>query len=173
MNISKYFLGLLFATSFAFFSCSKDECKDVVCSNGGACSAGSCVCTSGYEGAKCDTEWRTKFLLSTPTTKPTERCDTQSVDFVYDNYVTITRGTASATEIIITNVGAFGNNHNANLTSATAFNLVSKTVTVGPTTLTITGSGTISGKIITINYTAVKTGVGAGTSTCVMKVTLP
>ena len=43
-------------------SCNQDECKDIVCANGGTCSNGNCACPSGYEGAQCQTLSRTKFI---------------------------------------------------------------------------------------------------------------
>ena len=45
-----------------YTSCNKDECKDVVCQNGGTCSGGNCTCTTGYEGTNCETASRTKFI---------------------------------------------------------------------------------------------------------------
>lgn len=47
-----------------YSSCSKDECKDVVCQNGGTCNEtdGSCTCATGYEGTNCETESRKKFI---------------------------------------------------------------------------------------------------------------
>lgn len=47
-----------------YTSCSKDECKDVVCQNGGVCASGTCTCVSGYEGANCETAVRAKFIKS-------------------------------------------------------------------------------------------------------------
>ena len=47
-----------------YTSCNKDECKDVTCLNGGTCSGGNCVCTTGYEGINCETAMRTKFIDS-------------------------------------------------------------------------------------------------------------
>lgn len=45
-------------------SCNPDPCKDVVCSNGGTCTDGSCACPVGYEGETCATESRAKFVKS-------------------------------------------------------------------------------------------------------------
>ena len=44
-----------------YTSCSKDECKGVTCNNGGTCSGGLCTCTTGYEGASCDTAYRSTY----------------------------------------------------------------------------------------------------------------
>lgn len=55
-------LGAFSAVTYT--SCNKDECKDVVCQNGGTCNDtdGSCVCTTGYEGTNCETAVRTKYF---------------------------------------------------------------------------------------------------------------
>jgi len=50
--------------SMVFTSCNTDECKDVVCQNGGLCqdSDGSCECPVGFEGTNCETYSKVKFL---------------------------------------------------------------------------------------------------------------
>lgn len=50
--------------SMVFTSCTTDECKDVVCENGGVCNEtdGICDCPTGYEGDLCDALSKTKFL---------------------------------------------------------------------------------------------------------------
>lgn len=45
-----------------YTSCNKDECKDVVCQNGGVCSGGNCTCATGYEGTNCENKMTTKFI---------------------------------------------------------------------------------------------------------------
>ncbi|HRO43267.1 MAG TPA: calcium-binding EGF-like domain-containing protein [Flavipsychrobacter sp.] len=45
-----------------YTACNKDECKDVVCLNGGTCSGGNCSCQAGYEGNRCETLSITKFV---------------------------------------------------------------------------------------------------------------
>lgn len=47
------FLLLLVLLVFTFFSC-RDQCKDVVCLNGGACQDGDCICPSGFSGKNCE-----------------------------------------------------------------------------------------------------------------------
>ena len=84
------FVALIGASALTFTSCT-DECKDVVCDNGGTCdeetgacdcpanfygescetecingtySGGACSCDDGYEGDACGVEQREKFLGS-------------------------------------------------------------------------------------------------------------
>ncbi len=49
-----------FSTVF-YTSCTKDECKDVVCKNDGTCVSGTCNCTVGYTGSDCGSEIRTTY----------------------------------------------------------------------------------------------------------------
>lgn len=56
------FLALGALGTVTYTSCSKDECKDVVCQNSGTCTGGTCTCTTGYEGANCETASRLKFV---------------------------------------------------------------------------------------------------------------
>jgi hypothetical protein len=39
-----------------FASCGKDECKDVVCQNGGTCEDGVCNCVNKFHGERCELE---------------------------------------------------------------------------------------------------------------------
>jgi len=45
-----------------YTSCNPDECKDVVCQNGGTCNAGTCTCPTGVGGDKCETIYRTTYV---------------------------------------------------------------------------------------------------------------
>ena len=59
------FSALLSLSAFSlvtYTACNKDECKDVVCQNGGTCVTGTCNCATGYEGANCETAVRAKFI---------------------------------------------------------------------------------------------------------------
>lgn len=44
---------LMVGVAFLFSSCSKDECKDVTCNNGGTCAEGTCSCPVEWQGSKC------------------------------------------------------------------------------------------------------------------------
>jgi len=44
-------------------SCKVDKCKAIVCANDGACEEdGSCTCPVGYEGERCETLSRERFI---------------------------------------------------------------------------------------------------------------
>lgn len=47
-----------------YTSCNKDNCKNVVCENGGTCNStdGSCTCPTGYSGSTCGTAVRTTYV---------------------------------------------------------------------------------------------------------------
>jgi hypothetical protein len=53
---------LLLALSLTYASCIQDECKDIVCSNGGVCVLGNCSCLNGYEGPNCTEVWNARFV---------------------------------------------------------------------------------------------------------------
>jgi hypothetical protein len=49
--------------TITYTSCNKDECKDVVCANGGTCNSedGSCSCATGFSGTTCQVEVRDTY----------------------------------------------------------------------------------------------------------------
>ena len=56
------FLGL-FTTLTTATSCNEDNCKAIVCANGGVCEDdGACTCPVGFEGERCETVSRDKFI---------------------------------------------------------------------------------------------------------------
>jgi hypothetical protein len=48
-------------SAMTYTACNKDECKDVVCQNGGTCAEGICTCPYAYEGTNCETQLRAKY----------------------------------------------------------------------------------------------------------------
>ena len=48
------FNALLTIIVFLAFSCTKDNCQDAICLNGGICNNGTCQCEEGYSGEHCD-----------------------------------------------------------------------------------------------------------------------
>lgn len=47
-------LSLCMLAAIIFTSCTKDNCKGVLCQNGGTCMQGSCQCPTGYYGNFCE-----------------------------------------------------------------------------------------------------------------------
>lgn len=120
-------------------SCNPDACKDVVCSNGGNCTNGSCACAVGFEGSKCETESRTKlygtFLLS----------GTDSDGGTYTNLSTIVSASASSpTKFLLNIASAF--NLTCTMTSGNSFTIDNITLSG----FTYTGSGTFNGTTLTL-----------------------
>lgn len=48
----------------SYTACKKDPCGNVVCLHLGACDGGNCVCKVGYEGLRCETLSRDKFIFT-------------------------------------------------------------------------------------------------------------
>lgn len=109
------------------------------------------TCDEGFEGEKCDTEIRAKFVGQF---QGSETCTVGT-----DNYtVTIT---TSATDVLKV---TFNNVYNAAYTATatvdgSAFTVANQTVATG---VTVQGSGTISGDNLTFTYTI----DGAANNTC-------
>ncbi len=47
-----------------YTACNKDKCHNVLCLNKGTCNGGICECPVGYEGLRCDTLSRDKFVFT-------------------------------------------------------------------------------------------------------------
>lgn len=56
---------MLGIAAVAFIACSKDECKDISCQNGGKCNDGTCQCEKGFTGSKCENTDVPYFLTRT------------------------------------------------------------------------------------------------------------
>ncbi len=90
--------------AMTYTSCNPDECKDVVCANGGTCNDtdGSCACATGWEGTTCTERTRDKFL---GTWSGADVCDTST----YTINLTI-NNSSNDVQALISNPGGFGNN---------------------------------------------------------------
>lgn len=149
-------LGVAAIATIGMTSCEVDACKDVECGDNGTCVDGDCQCDTGYEGTDCDTEERAKFI---GTYNVTEACT--SGNYTYS--ITTATSASGITTIIISNFGDYGVNVTATVNGS---NLTIANQTVGGGTFS--GTGQISGNILTITYN-----VTAGTSTddCTMTCT--
>lgn len=129
--------------TMVFTSCNNDECKDVVCENGGTCNStdGSCGCPAGYEGSTCAILSRDKFI---GTYSGTETCTDGN-----DTYGITISTNSDPVKFTISNL------YNDNLIAiasadGNSFTIPSQTAAAG---VTASGSGTITGNNITITYT--------------------
>ncbi|GAB4384355.1 MAG: hypothetical protein Kow0075_16380 [Salibacteraceae bacterium] len=104
MNLKYTLWGIAFIALVTACNRNNDPCENVVCSNGGVCSEGiclceeyyygpycdnycvngefdsTCVCNTGYEGEACETEEREKFV---GTHSVHEECITSTQDYFY------------------------------------------------------------------------------------------
>lgn len=49
-------------SAITYTSCQTDKCKSVICAYGGVCTGGACICPAGYEGPRCETVNRARYL---------------------------------------------------------------------------------------------------------------
>src|SRR5580704_2169466 len=58
------FLTLSVFSAVIYSACNKNKCDKVVCLNLGVCDGGNCNCPVGYEGNRCQTKSRDKFIFT-------------------------------------------------------------------------------------------------------------
>lgn len=58
IKIYSVLVAFFLASFFIYSACTKakDVCADINCQHGGSCSAGSCICPTGYTGSLCETK---------------------------------------------------------------------------------------------------------------------
>lgn len=122
-----------------FTSCTKDDCKDVVCSNGGTCVSGSCSCPTGFEGPTCAVKSRDKFV---GTYIGTETCTIGT-----DSYTVMVSVNSSDIAVTVTNIYNQGFSATGNITGPNTF-----TFSGAGGTTTYTGSGTLATNQLTLVY---------------------
>lgn len=123
-----------------YTACNKDECKDVVCQNGGTCVTGTCNCPTGYEGTNCETLSRAKFI---GTYTGNETCTIGS-----DNYTVTIAAQSDDLRMTLTNI--YNDNFSAVCTVTGKSTFTFNTTQGGAT---YTGTGTLNGNTLTVNYT--------------------
>ena len=164
----KFIRNIAFAAiaSFAAFSmvtytaCNKDECKDVTCNNGGTCINGNCSCPTGYEGSKCEIV----SAASLPGVyTATEDCQPPLTGGPSSWSSTVSTSSSDETRIVISNFG----NSSTNVTAQVDKNAITiDATTIG--TRNVTGTGTVNGSTLTINYQL----SGTPSYSCTMTMTL-
>ncbi len=135
------FFGFAAALSLTLTSCA-DPCKDVNCNNG-ECVEGDCVCNGGWEGSDCLTEWSEKFVANNA--NATDLCTSGNYTYTVD----ILRVNESM--ITINNLGDFNTPANVNATITDGNELVIA-VASDLAGRAWTGTGTLNGSTLTINY---------------------
>lgn len=144
-------------TMVTYTACTKDECEDVVCNNGGACVSGTCNCATGYEGTNCDTKSRDKFI---GTWSGSDKCNLGTYD------VTLTIASSSSeVNALITNPGGFGNSVTITGVISSANELTFTKQSAGGNGRLINGKMTINGNALTFDYTV--TDALGGSDECV------
>lgn len=144
MNLKHLIFALMAVTTFSLASCKKDKCKDKTCQNGGACVDGTCNCAAGYTGENCETEVRAKFRS---TYNVNESCPSGN----YTYQITISNSSAGVDRLLISNFGGYGVTVSATA-SGNSLTIATQQVTAPDGTATFSGSGQLSGNILTISY---------------------
>lgn len=145
-------------SAVTYTACTKDECKDVVCNNGGTCVSGNCNCPTGYEGEKCDTRSNTKFA---GTYNAEETCGgTNSPAY----QVTITASASNPTQVLINNLGNYGCSIGGTITFNGSVNAAQLTVNDTKCGYAMSATGNYSNGVLTIQYSAVYTVNGSTTT---------
>lgn len=120
---------------------NKNPCHDIVCQNGGTCVSGKCNCPSGYEGEFCQSPARDKFFgIYT---------GNEDCGFNHGTYMITVTANSNNNEFKIANL--FDNPNfvvNCTLTGNSTFSLSNT-----QTDPAITGTGSINGSTLTIEYT--------------------
>lgn len=146
---SVLFTMLAFST-ITYTACNKDECKDVVCANGGTCVGGACQCSSGYEGSDCQTLSTAKFIKTwtghwTNTADPTKN----------GAYTSIISQGATFNTITITNFFDFFVHP---VTATVSGNTATISVQSPDGTASVSGSGIFQNNQITFTYSVTNNG---------------
>lgn len=159
------FLTLSAFCAVLYSSCTKDECKDVTCQNGGVCSGGSCTCVTGVTGNRCETIYKDSYKNTYKGT------GTDNTGGTYTNFRLVFSAPSSTTDFTTMTLqiqdasgGSVGvpivNITLSGFTSSGATYTITSTTSAG---FTYTGSGSISGSTASMNL--IETPVGGGAAT--------
>ena len=76
------FFTIAVFSAVTYTACNKNHCQNVTCLHNGACDGGNCVCLTGFEGIRCATLSRDKFIY---TYNGSDSCGNFTGD-TYDQY---------------------------------------------------------------------------------------
>jgi len=159
-NLKHLVFALLAVTTFSLASCKKDKCKDKTCQNGAPCVDGTCNCTTGFSGENCEIVNRAKLRS---TYNVNESCP--SGNFTYQ--ITISNSSTGADKVLISNFGGYGVSVTATA-SGNSLNVATQQVDISGNSATFSGSGQLSGNILTLSYTI---SGGGSSESCTMNCT--
>ncbi|MBS1586219.1 MAG: calcium-binding EGF-like domain-containing protein [Bacteroidetes bacterium] len=141
----------LFAfTAVTYTSCKKDKCKDVTCQNGGTCSDGNCTCPTGYSGTLCETGSAAKFIG----TWYGDDCSGNPASIEFDaggDGISLILPSTIGNGACVKNI-AIHATANGNTVTIPSQHVADLCNTNGGT---FSGSGSINGVTLTVNFTAV------------------
>jgi hypothetical protein len=140
--------------AITYTSCNKDECKDVVCSNGGTCNSadGSCTCATGWEGTTCQTKVNAKFA---GVWAVSETCGSSTSTY----QVTITADGTDPTKVLVSNLGNYGCTLGGTVAFDGTVNKATLTINDEVCTYQMNATGTYNDDgTVTFTYTAVYPG---------------
>ncbi|MBS1777824.1 MAG: hypothetical protein JST70_00775 [Bacteroidetes bacterium] len=133
---------ILFFGLTLFSQCTKDPCNDIKCLHGGTCKSGTCKCPTGYEGTTCNEKENDKF------TGNYVGNDCGSTE----TYVV--KAQADTKTIWITVPDAFSG-HIYGTVSGTTVSFPSQSLLIDTDYYTFSGSASLSGNTLSINYTVI------------------
>ena len=92
IKINHVFVVVFLSAFFIFNACTKtkDACSDVNCQHGGACSAGMCICPSGYSGSLCETKILDCVTNNTAQVQFSNRSANSTYSIVWDGSIITT-----------------------------------------------------------------------------------
>ena len=138
------FLTITVCSAIVYTACNKDHCNNVICQNGGACNGGNCTCVVGFEGIRCETLSRDKFIY---TFNGGDTCSNS--DSIYDQYPV--KFLAVLTNPVEINMKNFLDNVNdsalCTMQSPDSFSFIGSN-----NSTTYTGSGTLHNDTLRLTY---------------------
>ncbi len=139
-------------SAITYTACNKDECKDVVCNNGGTCVDGTCSCPFQYSGSTCQAEVRASYYNTYRGNGVDSDGDTYT-NWALKFYASGTDAKVMGMDLL-TNTNASVAALTVTLQSATTFTVNS--VNISGTTFT--GTGTVDGSKATLTLNAAEGG---------------
>ncbi|MEM7657090.1 MAG: calcium-binding EGF-like domain-containing protein [Bacteroidota bacterium] len=158
-RLTSFLFGLVVVAFLGLQGCA-DPCADITCENGGTCVEGTCNCADGFEGTTCETEIRGKFIASYSATETCANFPGQT----FNSTLVISASNAGPLKVVITNIYSNGWSIVADVVDNTlSFTSVDIAGVQAGATVKATGTGTLAGDVLTMNYTVTE---GAVSDNC-------